>query len=116
MRSSAGAACPAATLTTLRMAHIGAGMVAGIIAPSVALGDVLRLRDADREPPSPFLALMRALILGLVGFRADEHLSREQLERATKIAAETGNTLLETRSLVAWGGCSSRFRSGSNRG
>jgi serine/threonine protein kinase len=92
------------TLTTTRMAQIAAGMVAGTTTPSSAIADVLRLRDQDRDAPSPFLALVRALVLGLVGFRADEHLAREQLERATKIAAETGNTLLETRSIVAWGG------------
>ena len=71
---------------------------------STALAELLRLRDADRETPSPFHVLMRALLLGLVGFRGDEHLAREQLERATKIAAESGNTFFETRSLVAWGG------------
>jgi hypothetical protein len=79
-------------------------MVAGMIAPSAAIADVLRLRDADREPPSVFLGLLRSLILALIGFRSDEHLAREQLERATKISAEAGTTLLETRSLVAWGG------------
>ncbi len=99
-----GAGVTAPTLTTVRMAQIAAGMVAGTTAPSTALADVLRLRDADRDALSPFLGLVRAIVLGLVGFRADEHLAREQLERATKIAAETGNTLLETRSLVAWGG------------
>jgi hypothetical protein len=101
---AAGGGAAGSTLTTVRMAQIAAGMVAGTTTPSSAIADVLRLRDQDREVPSPFLALVRALVLGLVGFRADEHLAREQLERATKIAAETGNTLLETRSIVAWGG------------
>jgi hypothetical protein len=93
-----------AALTTLKMAHVAAGMIGGTVTPSSAITDVLRLRDADREPPSPYMSLARALILGLIGFRADEHMAREQLERATKIAAETGVTLLETRALVAWGG------------
>jgi hypothetical protein len=48
--------------------------------------------------------LVRALLMGLVGFRADEHLAREQLERAAKLAAETANTLFEARAMVAWGG------------
>ena len=99
-----GGSAAGPTLTTARMAQIAAGMVAGTITPSSAIADVLRLRDQDREVLSPFLALTRALVLGLVGFRADEHLAREQLERATKIAAETGNTLFETRAIVAWGG------------
>lgn len=96
--------CSAATLTAVRMAQVAAGMVGGTVAPSAAIADVLRLRDGDREAQSPFLGLVRALVLGLVGFRVDEHLAREQLERATKIAAETGHTLFETRAIVAWGG------------
>jgi ATP/maltotriose-dependent transcriptional regulator MalT len=47
---------------------------------------------------------MRALLIGALGFRADEYLARDQLERATRLAAEAGATLLETRALVAWGG------------
>jgi serine/threonine-protein kinase len=103
-RAAAGSAVTGPTMTTLRMAQVAAGMIAGTTAPSSALTDVLRLRDADRDATSPFLGLVRALLLGLVGFRADEHLAREQLERATKIAAESGNTLFETRAIVAWGG------------
>ncbi len=92
------------TATTLRMAQLAAGMIAGALTPSSALTEMLRLRDADREPPSAYVALMRSLLLGLVGFRADEHMAREQFERATRVAAETGNTLLEMRAIVAWGG------------
>jgi serine/threonine protein kinase len=102
--AQAGSGVTVPTLITVRMGAAATGMVKGTVAPSAALADVLRLREGDREPPSPFLGLVRALILGLVGFRADEHLAREQLERATRIASETGNTLFEARSLVAWGG------------
>ncbi len=98
------ATCSPATLTAVRLWQVAAGMLGGTVAPSVALADVLRLRDGDRETPSPFLGLVRALLFGLVGFRVDEHLARDQLERATKIAAESGHTLFETRAIVAWGG------------
>jgi len=100
----AGAGAVSATFTTVRMSQLGAGVIAGAVNTTSAIADMLHLRDAERDVVTPFNMLVRALILGVTSFRADEHLSREQLERATKIAAETGNTLLEARSLVTWGG------------
>jgi serine/threonine protein kinase len=93
-----------ATLTTVRMAQISGATLAGTLNTTTAIADLLRLRDTERDAASPFNLLVRGLLLGVTCFRADEHLSREQLERATKLAAETGNTLLEARALVTWGG------------
>ena len=101
-RAGAGATSP--TLTTVRMAQISGATLAGTLNTTTAIADLLRLRDAERDAVSPFNVLVRGLLLGVTCFRADEHLSREQLERATKLAAETGNTLLEARALVTWGG------------
>jgi serine/threonine-protein kinase len=91
-------------VVTLRMAERTASCLAGTSDTTEAIRDLLRLRDADDQAPSAFDVLMRALLLGALGFRADEHLAREQLERAARLAAETGSTLLEARAMVAWGG------------
>jgi serine/threonine-protein kinase len=91
-------------MITLRMAERTAACLAGASDAREAIGDLLRLRDADEQPPNAFDVLMRALLLGALGFRADEHLAREQLERAARFAAETGATLVEARAMVAWGG------------
>jgi hypothetical protein len=93
-----------ATATTLRMAQVAAGCLAGSLPTSAAIAESVRLRDAERETASPYNVLLRATLLGVVCFRADEHMAREQLERASRLAAETGATLLETRAMVAWGG------------
>jgi tetratricopeptide (TPR) repeat protein len=89
---------------TVRMAHVAAGCMAGTVPTSSGLTEMIALRDADRHPQTPFTALMRSLLLGVAGFRGDEHLARQQLERAAKLAADSGNTLLEARAIVAWGG------------
>ena len=94
----------AQTTTTLRMARLTAACLTGASPKSAAIAEIIRLRDADTSAPTNFNVLMRALLQGALGFRADEHLAREQLERAARLSAETGNTLLETRASVAWGG------------
>ncbi|HEY2510705.1 MAG TPA: hypothetical protein VGI39_07610, partial [Polyangiaceae bacterium] len=92
------------TVVTVKMGGVASGMIAGSVSTSAAMSQIQQLRDADRELASPFTGLVRGMLQGLVAFRADEHLAREQLERASRIAAETGATLLETRAMVAWGG------------
>ena len=94
----------AAVGRTAHMAQIAAGCMAGTIPTSTGLVEMLRLRDGEREPPTAFNGLVRAILLGVAGFRGDEHLARQQLERAARAAADTGNTLLEARAMVAWGG------------
>lgn len=91
-------------VTTLHMALLTASSIAGNAATSGATTEFIRLRDGDSQPPSPFHTLMRAVLLGVLTFRADEHLSREQLEKASQIAADCGVVLFEARALVAWGG------------
>ena len=90
--------------TTVRIAHVAASCMAGTVPTSSGLSEMLKLRDADRHAQTPFTALMRSLMLGVAGFRGDEHLARQQLERAARLAADSGNTLLEARAIVAWGG------------
>ena len=94
----------AAVGRTVHMAQIAAGCMAGTMPTSTGLVEMLRLRDGEREPPTAFNGLVRGLLLGVAGFRGDEHLARQQLERAARAAADTGNTLLEARAMVAWGG------------
>jgi hypothetical protein len=89
---------------TVRMAQVGAGCMAGTVPTSTGLLEMLRLRDADEVPPTPFHMLVRATLLGVAGFRGDEHLARQQLERAAKLALDSGAVLLEARAMVAWGG------------
>ncbi|MEO6419253.1 MAG: serine/threonine-protein kinase, partial [Polyangiaceae bacterium] len=91
-------------VTTLHMALLTASSIAGNAVTSIATTEFIRLREGDSHPPSPFHTLMRAVMLGVLTFRADEHLSREQLERASQIAADCGVVLFEARALVAWGG------------
>jgi serine/threonine-protein kinase len=91
------------TVTTLRMAEATASCLAGESDARRAIDDMQRLHDPDAALPA-FDALMRALLMGALGFRADEHMARVELERASRMAAESGCTLLEARAMVAWGG------------
>jgi serine/threonine protein kinase len=93
-----------AASTTLRIARACAACLAGSQPKSFALAEITRLKDESSAKLTYYDALMRALLVGALGFRADEHLAREQLERAARLAAEAGATLLETRAMVAWGG------------
>jgi tetratricopeptide (TPR) repeat protein len=84
------------------MAQYAAACLGGHMPTSSGLAEILKLRD--QQAPTQFGSLIRAILIGVTGFRGDEHLARQQLERAAKLAAETGNTLLEARAIVAWGG------------
>jgi len=59
---------------------------------------------ADSTSASPMASLLRALMLGALAFRIDDHVARASFERAAQIASDAGATLLEVRSLVSWGG------------
>jgi hypothetical protein len=91
-------------VTTLHMGLLTASSISGSAVTSSATTEFIRLRDGDAQPPSPFHTLMRAVMLGVLTFRADEHRAREQLERAAQTAADCGVVLFEARALVAWGG------------
>jgi serine/threonine-protein kinase len=99
-----GDALASSLAVTLRMGLLTAGWLAGCVATSVALSSMMALRDGDKETESAFHVLSRSLMLGAVAFRGDEHVARTELERASRMAADTGNTLLEARAMVAWGG------------
>lgn len=92
------------TARSLRMGQLTAACLASTVQTSTALGEMVRLRDTDPQPPSMFNLVLRSLMLGAAGFRGDEHLAREHLERASRLAADSCNTLLEARAIVAWGG------------
>jgi serine/threonine protein kinase len=89
---------------TLQMAEGAAGLIAGASQTSSSLPALVALRNADTEAPSLLTNIVRASLLGMAAFRSDEHLAREQLERATRLAADAGTTLIEARLSVAWGG------------
>jgi len=98
---------PASAVTssiTLRMALCTASAVAGTMPASAATVEFQRLREEDTGAQTALHGLVRSLLLGTLTFRADEHLAREQLERAAKLAADAGLTLFEARAMVAWGG------------
>ena len=61
------------------------------------------LAASDGAPP-PLSSILRALLLGPLAFRIDDHVARASFERAAQLAAETGATLLEARALVSLGG------------
>ncbi len=95
---------PSAVGAALSMARCTAASVTGDATPSVALEEFLALREAEPAPSSPLAVLVRALLLGTLTFRVDEHLARTELELAARLAAEAGITLLEVRAQVARGG------------
>ncbi len=95
--------------TTLKMARVTASSISGETPASSATDEFILLRDNAREragtiAPAPLHVLLRGVLLGTLTFRADEHLAREQLERAAQQAADLGVTLFEARATVAWGG------------
>ena len=87
---------------TLELAHLGLGARA-----RSAMDEGVRAFEAlaatDPSPPS-LSVVLRALVLGPLAFRVDDHVVRACFERASHFAAEAGATLLETRALASWGG------------
>jgi serine/threonine-protein kinase len=63
--------------------------------------DALAAADAA---PSPLSQITRALLLGPLAFRVDDHTARASFERAAQLASDAGATLLEARALASWGG------------
>jgi serine/threonine-protein kinase len=103
------APCNDELATTLKMARVTASSISGETPASSATDEFILLRDNARArwgslAPAPLHVLLRGVLLGTLTFRADEHLAREQLERAAKQAADLGVTLFEARASVAWGG------------
>lgn len=91
-------------MTTLAMADWCAQALLGAVPRSRARDECLKLRDVEALPLSPLQTFTRALLVAFATANADQHVTREQLERASKLAVESGATLLEVRAMVAWGG------------
>ena len=90
--------------TTLLMADWCARALLGDVPRSRAKDELLLLRDAETLPLSPLQVFLRAMLVAFATANADQHVTRDQLERASKLAVESGATLLEVRAMVAWGG------------
>ncbi len=90
--------------TTLAMADWCARALTGEVPRSIARDECLKLRDIEALPVSPLQTFTRALLVAFATANADQHVTREQLERASKVAVECGATLLEVRAMVSWGG------------
>ncbi len=92
-----------ATRTTLRIAHVAARVRKGELDRSVALDLVEPLLGSSSEGrfEAPFHAVVRALCVAALS--NDEARSRIELERAERIAAETGTTLLDAAAATALG-------------
>ncbi len=80
------------------------GSFAAAMLGTEPMGRVIADARADTTPAGPLETFIRSHGLGVVAFRADEHLAREQLEVACRVGVETGAVLLEARALSSWSG------------
>jgi serine/threonine protein kinase len=92
-----------ALVVTVRIAHTAARVRLGEIDPGAALDLVRPLDAGDARTPPPFDRVVRALLLSAICVRLDEARARDELERAVRLAAESGTTLLEACAASAWG-------------
>lgn len=92
-----------ATRTTLRIAHAGARVRRGELDRGVAFDLVAPLLagSVDGRIDAPFHAVVRALCAAALS--GDEASALIELERAERIAAETGTTLLDASAATALG-------------
>jgi hypothetical protein len=74
----------------------------GTAAEATPAFDALATRDST--VPSPLSQITRALLIGPLAFRVDDHTARASFERAAQLASDAGATLLEARALASWGG------------
>lgn len=91
---------------TLELAHLAARVRTGELDVSLALERAASLIAAGRAPDGLLLPLDRALRSMFVATMAglvDAARARDELERAHRVASETGATLLEVVSGIAWG-------------
>jgi serine/threonine-protein kinase len=94
----------AATRTTLAMADWCGRALIGDVTIARAREECASLRDGEALPLSPLQHFIRAILVAFANASADQHMTREQLERASRLAIESGATLLELRAIVSWGG------------
>ena len=89
---------------TLRIAHAASRVKSGELASGTALDLVAPLESAgDGRPRATFDRVVRALLAAAIGVRVDEGRARDELERAVRLANESGATLLEASASAAWG-------------
>lgn len=89
---------------TLRIAHAASRVKSGELASGTALDLVAPLESAgDSRPRATFDRVVRALLSAAIGVRVDEGRARDELERAVRLANESGATLLEASASAAWG-------------
>ncbi len=91
---------------TLRLAQLASRVRAGELAPGSALEAAMPLVTAGRTTAQPLLPLDRALrsvFVAMMASRTDLALARDELERAHRVASETGATLLEVVTAISWG-------------
>jgi serine/threonine-protein kinase len=87
---------------TLELAHDAlASRARGVTEVSMRAFEEIAAGDATAPPLS---SVLRALLLGPLAFRIDDHVARASFERAAQLAADTGATLLEARALCSLGG------------
>ncbi|MBS2015925.1 MAG: protein kinase [Deltaproteobacteria bacterium] len=90
--------------TTLRIAHVASRVKSGELASGTALDLVAPLdSQGDGRPRATFDRIVRALLAAAIGVRVDEGRARDELERAVRLANESGATLLEASASAAWG-------------
>jgi hypothetical protein len=87
---------------TVRIAHTASRVKRGELDPGAALDLVKPLGGADGRA-APFDRVIRALLVAAMCVRLDEGRAREELERALRLAAESGTTLLEACAACALG-------------
>jgi hypothetical protein len=89
---------------TVRIAHAASRVKSGELSSETALDLVAPLDSpADGRPRATFDRVVRALLAAAIGVRVDEGRARDELERAVRLANESGATLLEASASAAWG-------------
>jgi eukaryotic-like serine/threonine-protein kinase len=91
------------TRTTLRIALTAARVRKGELGSGAALDLVAPLLSQAESRSEPLHLVVRALCAAVLAGRADDLRAREELERAERIAAETGTTLLDACAATALG-------------
>jgi hypothetical protein len=97
----AASASVESTRTTLQIAHTAARVRRAELAPGVAFDFVAPLVAGDGRPDAPFDLVVRALSAAALSGHAPR--AGADLERAERVAAETGTTLLDACAATALG-------------
>lgn len=93
-----------ASHATLRMSLLAARARAGELDPATALDAALPLGAGRPESASllPLDRALRSIAIAKLALEIDAARAREELERAHRIASETGAVLLEVVAAIAW--------------